>query len=515
MACNEKEFKLPKQRDFLPAKKYRDAVKRWGEPNQMTRKRVIIVPTIQCEERDADVYGDSRRRSGLASSADGSRGTRGQINNQHLEDSESSQEAKYKAWLAERKKLRSILNNSGLNQEWLSKKNTKTALEQRVLKRMKQEANPEIRVKKLPPIVTADDENITGVDKGVPTIRQPSPAALALIQEYLDQRRLRLVDLFAQADKDKNWVVTRVEFRNIIRSTGIPITESDLEDLIMALDRDDNDALDYRELASGRQSYLEERNERKSAGKGPPERKIAGLQSVKEEPETTQSSEQLPKRPSSPQRPKSPNRPASPQRPRSPNRPSSPQRPRSPNRPASTSQSPSSIMLDRPDSSPARPASQMSGVSLSRSNSSPSLLDLPAIEMTEKVERPSQDEMKEKRMKKQQKRKDKEKAKYKKKPVEKLTVAPSTLGGTTGEVIDRYRKLTLKEYQESVELCQMHGVPLSKAMLGRVILYPEDKPVAQCIPKSRKGMFAITTRHHVPASQRGSRPPITGPDWVT
>lgn len=110
-----------------------------------------------------------------------------------------------------------------------------------------------------PPPEIDEDTTLTGEDRGVPTIRQPSPAALAVIQEYLDRKRMRLLDLFSQADKDKNWVVSRQEFRNIIRSWKIPLTEVDLEDLIMALDRDNSDALDYRELAVGRQSYLEER----------------------------------------------------------------------------------------------------------------------------------------------------------------------------------------------------------------------------------------------------------------
>lgn len=70
---------------------------------------------------------------------------------------------------------------------------------------------------------------------------------------------MRLVDLFAQADKDKNWIVSRDEFRNIIKSSKIPLSETDLEDLIMALDKDENDALDYMELALGRQAYLDEK----------------------------------------------------------------------------------------------------------------------------------------------------------------------------------------------------------------------------------------------------------------
>lgn len=107
--------------------------------------------------------------------------------------------------------------------------------------------------------MSPEEESSTGVDKGVPTIHQPSPAALAVIQEYLDRKRMRLVDLFAQADKDKNWIVSREEFRKIIKSSGIPLSDSDLEDLIMALDKDENDALDYLELSTGRQAYLDER----------------------------------------------------------------------------------------------------------------------------------------------------------------------------------------------------------------------------------------------------------------
>ena len=71
-------------------------------------------------------------------------------------------------------------------------------------------------------------------------------------------------------------------------------------------------------------------------------------------------------------------------------------------------------------------------------------------------------------MKKQQKRKEKEKAKQRKRAApEKVSVAPSTLGGRVGEMVDRYRKMTVKEYNDVVELCHMHGVQLSKDVLGR------------------------------------------------
>lgn len=76
-------------------------------------------------------------------------------------------------------------------------------------------------------------------------------------------------------------------------------------------------------------------------------------------------------------------------------------------------------------------------------------------------------QIKDRRSKKQQKRKEKGKKQRKRVAPEKLTVAPSTLGGRVGDMVDRYRRMTLKEYNDVVELCQMHGVQVSKALLGR------------------------------------------------
>ena len=48
----EEGIKPPKTRNLLPSKKYRESVKRWGEPTDLKRKRVIIVPSIKCAARD-------------------------------------------------------------------------------------------------------------------------------------------------------------------------------------------------------------------------------------------------------------------------------------------------------------------------------------------------------------------------------------------------------------------------------------------------------------------------------
>ena len=76
-------------------------------------------------------------------------------------------------------------------------------------------------------------------------------------------------------------------------------------------------------------------------------------------------------------------------------------------------------------------------------------------------------QIKKRRSKKQQKRKEKEKKQRKRVAPEKAIVAPSTMGGRLGEMVDRYRRMTMKEYNDVVEMCQMHGVPVSKAVLGK------------------------------------------------
>ena len=53
-----------------------------------------------------------------------------------------------------------------------------------------------------------------------PIIRRPSPIAIRIIEKFLRQRKLRLVDLFTVVDKDKNWLITRDDFRKAIQQVN-------------------------------------------------------------------------------------------------------------------------------------------------------------------------------------------------------------------------------------------------------------------------------------------------------
>ena len=52
---------------------------------------------------------------------------------------------------------------------------------------------------------------------------------------------------------------------------------------------------------------------------------------------------------------------------------------------------------------------------------------------------------------------------------------PSTLGGEAGDMVDRFRQLKLREYNEIIKLCQANSVVLTEQLLGKVLLYPPDK----------------------------------------
>lgn len=89
----------------------------------------------------------------------------------------------------------------------------------------------------------------------LPLLQQPIPVALSIIAEYCHENKLRLLDLYKEIDKDKDWLISRNEVRKIIKANQIPLTDAQLEDMIIALDVDNNDQLDYRELAQGVEAY--------------------------------------------------------------------------------------------------------------------------------------------------------------------------------------------------------------------------------------------------------------------
>lgn len=94
-------------------------------------------------------------------------------------------------------------------------------------------------------------------------IKHSTPQAICKIEEYIAKRRLRLVDMFTRVDKNKDWLISCSECREVFRKLKVPITDAEIDELISALDKNNDGNLDYRELLKGRLAYKLERRQKK------------------------------------------------------------------------------------------------------------------------------------------------------------------------------------------------------------------------------------------------------------
>ena len=59
-----------------------------------------------------------------------------------------------------------------------------------------------------------------------------------------------------QADRDKDWKVSKKEFKDAMKRTGIPLKDAEIDQFVHALDENNNDLLEYKELAHARNLYI-------------------------------------------------------------------------------------------------------------------------------------------------------------------------------------------------------------------------------------------------------------------
>ncbi|XP_077414256.1 leucine-rich repeat-containing protein 74A isoform X3 [Vanacampus margaritifer] len=80
---------------------------------------------------------------------------------------------------------------------------------------------------------------------------------MKVIQDYLDQRKLRLWDFFRNIDKDATMRVPVVDFRNAIQQSSVPLDRFQIEELVQRLDRDGTGMVDYRGLVDTRKQMMQ------------------------------------------------------------------------------------------------------------------------------------------------------------------------------------------------------------------------------------------------------------------
>ncbi|KAM9777594.1 uncharacterized protein lrrc74a [Neosynchiropus ocellatus] len=79
---------------------------------------------------------------------------------------------------------------------------------------------------------------------------------MKVIQDYLDERKLRLWDFFRNIDKDGTMRVPVADFRRAVQQSSIPLDRFQTEELIQRLDRDGTGSVDYRGLADTRKQMM-------------------------------------------------------------------------------------------------------------------------------------------------------------------------------------------------------------------------------------------------------------------
>nr|XP_006132888.1 EF-hand calcium-binding domain-containing protein 12 [Pelodiscus sinensis]XP_025045353.1 EF-hand calcium-binding domain-containing protein 12 [Pelodiscus sinensis] len=142
------------------------------------------------------------------------------------------------SWITERRKLRSQLDSLVNVEKWLRQKLSTTEQEDRVLENI-QYCRAE-RKAKIQAAVTRNLENLSAKHdqphqkRIIPLIKAPYPQSLITLHNLLHKQKLKMVDLFKKADKDKKRFV-RSEFIKVIKGANVPISDNDLEDVIIYL----------------------------------------------------------------------------------------------------------------------------------------------------------------------------------------------------------------------------------------------------------------------------------------
>ncbi|XP_050412422.1 uncharacterized protein LOC126827227 [Patella vulgata] len=497
---------LPK-RDLAHIKHYKAAVNIFGGP--LSRKRVLVAPGMETPlKHRIGLYSNETapREHPILNSALHIPPQPTKILTEEETEAKQGEESmsNYRFWMSERKKLRGHLDNMGLSENYLKYKVNKTDLEKRVMYKMVNDSREKAALyrrkpKPRPPPVKRELPP-------VPKIASPAPLALQILDEHVKVNRLRLLDLFKVLDKDKDWKVTKKEFKNAMERANLQISDKEVEDMIVCLDDDINDQLDYSELAQGIKIWQKERRENRrkarlndsfdselsgvsfsdSSGherqKGSAKsgsRKGSGKMTSPVPIETTEKASVIQfgteRRESSQSRRRL--------------RISS----RNGTRGDSILKSPSPDSLDSPVKSSSPQASSRGGSirSVSRS-STPQYLEVPEIDTEVEQMVLSSDEAMVDLIKH-----DKEvlrRNKFRKKHGITADDEPcpgvikigdkaiddhcsmSTLCEPTGLSIDRFRQKQLEEYKNVVSLCKERGVVLTKKLLDKVLLYPGDKP---------------------------------------
>lgn len=442
-----------KQRDLRKVKIYKIATQIWGVKSH--RKRVIVAPPkIKNTATGTEIDHVSRTCQFNSDLKPQKPPPKLPTDAEMCAWEQQKKIEDYKKWVSDRKKFRHDLETMGLQEHWLSSKPDRTPLEQRVLRKMIKDRTP--KASSLHPV---SDQHVVLPDNPEPVeqvkqVERPSPLAIKIIEQFLTEKKLRLIDLFKIADKDKDWLISQDEFRQTVKMAKIPISETMLDNLIIALDKDMNNKLDYQELVKGMGLWKIEKRDsnRKVKTITKDGKKILITRKVK-----TSSS--------------------------------GPSHYKLSQMPGLESPDVHSHSLEAVRHSTGEGVEGCDRTVIIETHSSP----ITPVDQAQASQEPEVDQSKRnKDMLRMQKQRNKKNGNKRLKPVNTGSgssvmgvgdrviddhCAPSTLGDTTADQVDRFRQLKLREFNEICAMCHINNVVLNKNLLEKVLLYPKDRPV--------------------------------------
>ncbi|KAK7496162.1 hypothetical protein BaRGS_00012572 [Batillaria attramentaria] len=495
-----------KHRNLPHVKHYKAAVNIFGGP--LSRKRVMIAPPMETPLKHRLGMYMNRREHPLPPVLNNQAqpvapAPKPPTEEELQEKAQKEKEASYKNWFAERQALRGKLDGMGLSEDLLRRKVDKTELEARVERQLrakrtwKPEPEPEPEPApevKTPPVV--------------PNVNAPVPAGLQALDRFLAEKKLRLIDLFTNADRNKDWRLTKQELYRAVKQYKIPLTPSDIEDLMVMLDQDFDEHLDYGEVSRGLAALRVERRavRRESGSQGGSGSASHALSKISPFSRDMSHKQNGYAGVSSPERDLS--------------RPGYVEnegdqvtaeevgedetQAETERRADSVTES---VSLSRSGSAAhtrSGSAARSRGGSAARSRSSsstPNSLEPPPPDLREERRMGSSDEEMVELRKHDKAVLERAKAKKWPMPDKKRDEAPgvirvghkgvdnhcrvSTMEGEAGSLMDAFRRTALKEYFQAVRLCQQNDVVLTPELLDRVLLYPPEIPHSELKKKLR------------------------------
>ncbi|XP_063283463.1 EF-hand calcium-binding domain-containing protein 12 [Pelobates fuscus] len=420
-----------RQRDLSQTLFFRVACRTFGPPKSRTR-RIIAPPMDKFESgkpKPEEMFLESPESS-VKPDTDKRTPIHGRESSMSCAD-----------WISERKKFRTQLDNMGDVANWLQGKSLLTEIEVRMQETMSEERSKS--QKSQTTIQDGDSEQHVVRSPQIqftkPTIHQPSPEALGLLDSYLHQRRLRLVDLYNQTDKNKREKISSKDLKAVRKEAKLPISDLEAENLVISLSSKMPNSINYKELSRGRNSWRKENAEEhnrnissKSVGYIKSQEGRRHLDRKKKNTSALSGSQAIPE--------------------------------------STSTETP----LDHSDQTVC---------------SKSQLLEVPPINLGEM--RPlSYEDMEEiGKMYKERRRRAKSNTRLldwleQCRLVRSGNAAvdshslPSTVGEEMGDLVEQHRRKCLQNYHKILKLCQEYRIPLSERILERALLFPGDKLIS-------------------------------------